>query len=246
MTRFLVSCTVLILFFTSCESQLSSYSSGSTKLDNSIAVHAVDSIVLPYRSAMTAQMAEVIGYADSALFSYAPESPLSNFVADVIFETGFEYAKSNSICTDSNDIFCLLNFGGIRTSLNQGEITLGEIYELMPFDNSIVIVEISSDSLDGILDYLFRMNGQPVSNFSARLSASSNGFSLGPNGKSNSEFVYVITSDYLAGGGDKMTFLQNPSQRWDTGILIRECLISYIQEKKKIPYYPIENRIVIN
>lgn len=189
-------------------------------------------------------MSRVIGHSDSSLLAYAPESPLGNFVADVVFEAGFQYASTHEICSDSNAIFSLLNFGGLRTSITQGPITRGDIYELMPFDNTVVIVKISKDSLFGMLDYFFVMKGQPVSNIRINLDSAARSVLIGSAGTQTPEFVYVITSDYLANGGDKMNFLKNPVDRWDTGMLMRDVLISYIQKKDTIPYSSVENRVV--
>lgn len=243
MTRFLVCCALFLFVFASCETHLSSYSSGNTKLDNTVAVHAVDSLVVPYRKAMTEQMAEVIGYADSALFSYAPESPLSNFVADVIFETGLDYSVQNSICKDSKQMFSLLNFGGIRTSLNQGNITRGEIYELMPFDNAIVILEIQPEKMESMTAYLDTMNGQPVSNAQFVFSEANREYVIGKNNAETYDSYFVVTSDYLAGGGDKMSFFNQPLNRWDTGILVRDALIGFIEKSDTVHYKNIEGRM---
>lgn len=243
MLRILVSGVITLLIFASCETQLTTYSSTNTKLDQSIQIHPVDSIVMPYRKAMTEQMAEIIGYSDSALFSYAPESPLSNLVADIIYETGLEYASSNAICSNSNQIFSLLNFGGIRTSLNQGEITRGEIYELMPFDNAIVIVEILPEKMNDMVMYLDTIKGQPVSNARFVFGDALRGYVIGNNNTIEYKSYYVITSDYLAGGGDKMNFLNEPVNRWDTGILVRDALIQYIDEKDTIHFKALNERM---
>jgi len=132
-----------LLIFGCVAKPISSYTSENTKINSDVQTHAIDSIVLPYRNQMQAEMAEVIGYSDSTLLSYAPESPLGNFVADVIFETGFEFSKNNQICDNPHAVFSILNFGGLRKSIGQGEITRSDIYELMPFDNTIVIHPVS-------------------------------------------------------------------------------------------------------
>lgn len=232
------------LLISGCGSKpISSYTSENTSVNSEVQTHAIDSIALPYRDKMEAEMAEIIGYSDSTLLSYAPESPLGNFVADVVFEAGFEYAQSNSICTDRNMIFSLLNFGGLRKPINKGEITRGDIYELMPFDNTIVILKIKRSKVLEMVDYLAAINGQPVSNALFVIGESTRAFQVGPNNHDNHEEFFVITSDYLAGGGDKMDFLKDPVEVWNTQILIRDALISYISKKKNIPYSPIENRM---
>ncbi|MBI3135612.1 MAG: 5'-nucleotidase C-terminal domain-containing protein [Bacteroidetes bacterium] len=235
---------VFLIFGSGCSNpNLSSYTAFNQPVKSTLADHAIDSVIQPYREKMMAEMAEVIGYADSSLLAYTPESPLGNFAADVVFETGFQYAAENGICSDSNAVFSLLNFGGLRTSVNKGSITLGDIYELMPFDNVLVIVGITRDKMDSLVTYLVTMKGQPVSNAQFTLSPSQQGFQVGPQNVSDREVYYVITSDYLAGGGDKMNFLKDPVQFWNTGILIRDVLIAYVKKEKVIPYYPAEGRM---
>ena len=52
------------------------------------------------------------------------------------------YARKKEIQTKNvklaQPIFCLLNTGGLRSSIGKGTVSLGDIYKLMPFDNTIV------------------------------------------------------------------------------------------------------------
>jgi 2',3'-cyclic-nucleotide 2'-phosphodiesterase (5'-nucleotidase family) len=232
-----------LLIFGCGAKPISSYTSGNTKINSDVKTHAIDSIALPYRNQMQAEMAEVIGYSDSTLISYAPESPLGNFVADVIFETGFEYANSNQICDNPHAAFSILNFGGLRKPLGKGEIARSDIYELMPFDNTIVIVKIDTSKMNIILDYMKTMNGQPVSNVSFVFGDDLRTYLVGENTTEKVDAYYIITSDYLSGGGDKMDFFKEPLQIWNTGILIRDALNNYIQKNKTIPFTPVQNRM---
>lgn len=230
-------------------STLSYYESSGEKISEQQNSPRIDSMVQPYKVEMEKMMNEVIGYTDSALTSFKPESPLSNFIADVIFETGYQFAQNNKIAQTESDFFCLLNFGGIRTSLNQGNITRGDIFEIMPFDNTLVIVEIKTEKMTDLMMYLDTMMGQPVSHIHFFLSDTLRTFEF----QNESEKIqairqssyYVITSDYLANGGDKMNFLTEPIHRWDTGILVRDALINWIEKNKTIPYLIEEGRMEI-
>lgn len=239
--RFVFGC-VFFLVLHSCESNLINYSSENIKIESAITTHAVDSIVLPYRAEMTKQMFEVLSYSDSSLLSYKPESPLSNLVADIIFETGKKYAQDFGICTDQAQIFSLLNFGGIRTGISRGDVTRGEIYELMPFDNAIVILEIHAEKMEDMMAYLDTMHGQPVANARFIFDDTLKNYVIG-NSTEKYKSLFVITSDYLAGGGDKMNFFDEPVNRWDTGILVRDALLQYMDEKDTIYFKPVDGRM---
>lgn len=225
-----------------CTTSVSSFSSDNRKIDSSVPSDAIDTLVVPYRSEMEKRMDEVIGYADSALLSHAPESPLGNFVADVVFQYGFEFAQTQGIVSSKESIFALLNFGGLRRPINQGDITVSEIYELMPFDNSIVIVQLTTDKLKEVMSYLEAAQGQPVSNARFLFENGAQSYSIGKS-QLTAESFYVITSDYLAGGGDKMSFFKDNLKTWNTGLLIRDVLIEYIRKHKTIPYSPVEGRV---
>src|SRR5688572_22906602 len=96
----------------------------------------INAIILPYKEKVDADMNKVIGYSEVAMpkLRDQPETLLGNFVADCAFET----AQS----LDKEVDFCVLNNGGLRSSLPMGDITIRNVYELMPFDNEIVVVSM--------------------------------------------------------------------------------------------------------
>ena len=174
----------------------------------------IDSIILPYKDSLEKEMSEVIA---TSLFDYAvsrPNSNLGNWVADAIFVNQTKNVRL------SIPIFCLLNTGGIRSTINKGEVTLGDLYKLMPFDNQVVWVKLAADQLPLIEAYLRASGGEPIAN------ATISDGKLNLNGWTDktTEF-WVITSDYLKNGGDKMSFFANPLEINTTGKLMRDVLI---------------------
>jgi 2',3'-cyclic-nucleotide 2'-phosphodiesterase (5'-nucleotidase family) len=235
------------LFLIACSHrQLSSYVSANIEVDSTISGSGLDSLIAPYRAELNATMMAVIGYSDSNLVSYAPESPLSNFVADVVFKRALSFAAVNDMdCTELNSM-CMLNFGGIRSVINKGEITTSTIFELMPFDNTIVIIRLAPPEVIALLNTLYDTKGQPVANVDIELSAAGHKLRIGKTIHYDfTDDLYVITSDYLANGGDKMSFFKSHVNRWDTGLLVREVLIEYITSVKNISYTPVEGRIIM-
>ena len=233
------------LFVACGPAQLADYTSANQKVDSSIVSNSLDSMISPYRAELQKEMLQVIGYSDSDLVSYAPESPLSNFVADVVFERGMQYAIANGLPCEYSNTFCMLNFGGIRSVINKGEITTATIYELMPFDNTIVIAQLGASKVMTLLETLHQTKGQPLSNAKVILSENSGLLKIGgEDGDEMTDDVFIVTSDYLANGGDRMDFFNFPVKRWDTGILIRDVLIEYITSVKNIDYTPVVGRII--
>ena len=195
----------------------------STLADNQL----VTKLITPYKTALDSEMNQVlvISAEEFPKEKGKPETKLGNLVADLSLEVATE------IYGDSID-FCLLNFGGLRTSLPKGEITKGKIFELMPFENELVVLTLNKDSLKSLIHYLNNIGGQPISgNISFKFSGKE--FMLDENLFPNN-YVKVLTSDYLAGGGDKMGFFLNPIKTEKVGIKLRDAIIQYcIQENAK-------------
>lgn len=243
---------LLIVFFfiglLSCGTQqISNYSSNTSEINKDNNANDLDSIIDPYKFEMEETMSIIIGQASQTLEKYTPESPLGNFSADVMYTAGLNYAKKQSDL-DSNLIknaFCLLNFGGLRSSVNQGDISVGNVFELMPFDNTLTLVQIPAIEVNALLIYLKKVDGQPISG--AKIDLKSNQMSLEINGQEydKESDVLIITSDYLAGGGDKMDFFKSGKKVWNSGILMRDIYIDFIKKNKNIGSYPVEGRILL-
>jgi 2',3'-cyclic-nucleotide 2'-phosphodiesterase (5'-nucleotidase family) len=168
-------------------------------------------------------MNAVVCYSDTPMpkLKNVTESLLGNFVANLTFEVANEKAD-----------FCLLNFGGLRTSIPKGPITRGKLFELMPFENSLIIVEISDEKFRELIKYLINVNGQPVSNLTLSVSKSDTICKIGkdeyiPNGQN----IKVLTTDYLANGGDHMNFFIDPILKQNLGIKLRDAIISHCSSK---------------
>lgn len=153
-----------------------------------------------------------------------PESRLGNFVADLCFD---QITRGNNHKAD----FCVLNNGGLRRSLPEGEIRLGNVYELMPFDNTLVILELTGESTLKLLEYIARQGGVPVANL--RMSIMDDvprDVSVGGLPFDKRNHYRVLTSDYLAGGGDSMEMFIEAVNTVTTGIPVRDAIINHLEE----------------
>ncbi|MGV6862209.1 MAG: 5'-nucleotidase C-terminal domain-containing protein [Putridiphycobacter sp.] len=243
--RHLLVSFVFLLAFTSCKvKQIADYKGNNYPIqDTTFSTNDLDTIINPYKSELEVKMNEVIGTANQDLVNGPVENPLGNFVADVVFESGFKFKGSlKAFDIQKTNTFALLNFGGLRASINKGTITIGNIYELMPFDNEIVIVKLTPSKIEELLTYLFQKNGQPIANAIAYLNSSKGKLDIGGSPYNFTQDVYVITSDYLANGGDKMNFFKG-APFFKTGILMRDALINYVKTVKTLPEFKVEGRI---
>lgn len=87
-----------------------------------------------------------IGRSDEAMFSSAPQSSLSNFLTDLLLAKSSDYADGRKC-----DV-AILNFGGIRSCFPKGDITVGDVYKVSPFDNYIVTVTLRGSELQRVVD----------------------------------------------------------------------------------------------
>ena len=78
---------------------------------------------------------QVIGHSAIFMDIQRPQSLLSNYTSDLLCDKVSEYSKEK--CD-----FAIMNIGGIRTSLNKGEITIGDIFNIFPFENSLCLIKL--------------------------------------------------------------------------------------------------------
>ena len=192
-------------------------------------------IIAPYKAGVDAVMNEILCVSEIEMTKGKPQSLLGNFVTDLCLQ---QYA-------DKADV-CIMNNGGLRASLPKGAITMGKIYELMPFENELVILELNNNDFLGLLDYLVARGGEPFSGLSIMMDAEDKYSSYKINNQVNFEKgdkVRVLTSDYLANGGDKMYFFKNKEQK-KIGIKLRDAIINYCISNETISS-KLDNRITI-
>lgn len=194
----------------------------TVKLDDSFKSNAgIDSMIMPYKDSLSVEMNVVIAKAETDFVVARPGSNLGNWVADAIFVNQTKTVRL------SMPTLCLLNTGGIRATLNKGDISMGDMYKLMPFDNEIVWVKLPISVLPEIEAYLIKSGGEPIAG--ARLV---NGKLEIGSWRPESTHFWVITSDYLMNGGDKMTFFQKKEDVNLTGKLMRDALITEAKEQQ--------------
>ncbi len=194
----------------------------------------------PYKDSLDKIMKVPVAELEEDLSKKLPESTLGNLMADMLKVKAAEYTK------DAIDV-AILNYGGIRVpSLTKGTLKVEDAYFLMPFDNYIVEQVLTGQQLSDFCDSMAMKKGWPVSGISFQIKKDKavnilvNKLPLDLSKKYN-----VALNDYLANGGDGMTFLKTIPQI-QTGRLFRDAILEYwsAQTKagKKISA-KLENRI---
>lgn len=217
------------LFFQRCNADFTKQTThieyDDIEQDDQVENKKLEKLISPYDKALTAEMNVVIGNLKVGMSKGRPESLLSNFMADLVFE---EISELENFKAD----FCLLNLGGIRAPLPSGDIKVKHIYELMPFENEVVIVEVKGEKIQEIADYLNYTGGEPVSNIQLKLGSEPK-LTISGREITTDETYHIVTSDYLAKGGDKMYFFNDPVSLTKSGIKIRDMILDYFIKKTK-------------
>lgn len=171
----------------------------------------------------------VIGYCPETMVSEMPQSPLSNFLTDILVEIGNEYCqKKHKEAVD----FSLLNFGGIRSSLQAGDITIGNIFEIAPFENSLVIADIKGSEVRKIFQRFKVKKCEPYSQQVSIQYAGDYFYKALINGQEidNDKIYRMITLDFIVTGGDDILKDIEISHVENTGIVLRDAYINHIKK----------------
>jgi len=201
----------------------------------------IESLITPYRDNLKSSMNEVIGILEVDLIKERPESNMGNWIVDIFYE------QANAITAEELD-FAVMNQGGLRLStLKKGPILRGEIFELIPFDNIVSVIEASGAEVMLFLDHIAEGKGWPIShqvNMDIKDQRASNvKISATPIDKGRT-YRFAVP-DYVAGGGSGSSMLRS-MKRTDYDDLIRELAINHLKNtyQEGIIYSPqIEGRI---
>jgi 2',3'-cyclic-nucleotide 2'-phosphodiesterase (5'-nucleotidase family) len=187
--------------------------------ENITADAKITEMILPYTEGMSKAMNEVIGFCPAFLEKKKPRSILGDFMAEATYQA--------AVATGERVDFCLLNYGGIRSTLDSGDITIGEVYQIMPFENEISILTLSKAQMDTLFKIIEDKGGEPFADHAWKGQTAYQNM--------NRTAYRVATNDYMANGGDNYTILTEALERIDTGIKIRDALITYIKANNPIP-----------
>lgn len=198
---------------------------------------SIDTFLEPYRSDMNQQMGLVIGYCRQYMYRELPESPLTNWASDVMMRAGEQYL---GIPMD----IAVVNIGGLRCDIPEGPVTVGTIFRLMPFDNTLVVVSLTGSQVIDLCSDIAKRDGQGVSGlrFTIRNHQAENITIKGRPVDADKEYL-VCTSNYLAEGNDNLPTLAKgtaDNSMWP----IRDILIGIVQ-KDSVIGAQLDGRITI-
>jgi len=195
----------------------------------------------PFQEQVAAKMHEPVGEATDVLpYSRTAESALADLIADSFREK----AKTQ---------IALHNIGGIRARLPKGTIQWGDVFEVLPFQNTLVTLKITGAQLKKTLDRGLVSSVGMVAISGIRVQFDK----TNPEGQrivslllidgtavDDSKLYSVTTNDFVVAGGDGFTELAKGTDILDTGIFLRDVLVDSIKERHVLSPI-VDGRIIV-
>lgn len=177
----------------------------------------------PIKSDLEQEMNVQIGYAPERLWVRSPECPMLNWATDAL------WVAAQKVYPNKVDM-AVVNIGGMRCEWAAGPVTRQNVFELMPFDNRLVVLTLRGNDVLDLCQSFADTGGQGVAGLrmkavDGRLAeVTIGGQFVDPQG------LYTIaTSDYLMGGADHMDALARYVDCWKSDLLIRDLYLEAVR-----------------
>lgn len=204
-------------------------------VDGSLRHDAMATLIAPYKAQKDSAMNIIVGQATETMEVAKPESSLTRLIADVLL------AEARKV--DPEVHMAVTNIGGIRRPLFQGNITIGDVYEILPFDNSLLILEYKGETIIELANAIASKGGESISGIKLDIHDGKASNILINNQPINPERIYkVVTTDYLSWGNDQLAPLANHIQSTPLNLMMRDAMLNYLNDHN-ILLAPKDNRI---
>lgn len=247
MRKIIALFAILLVFSCTQEKQSVTRIEGKRiNINDSIAADQnIEAFIKPFRERIEEDMNKVLSYAPKDMHKNDGEleSTIGNLMADLIKSQSEPIYKKR---TGKSIDICLLNHGGIRAPIPKGPIKTQTAFNVMPFENSIVVVELTTENVRNLIDYLASAKrAHPISGLTLKVDQDFTVKEALINGKPIEEgkTYTVVTSDYLQNGGDRMNFFKDPVSLEILDYKIRNAMIDYFKSVDTIPAV-LDNRFI--
>ena len=228
---------ILLIFSCSKNNNYNKIDKKQIKIDSFYSADSkIQSFIKPYKKTVQDSLSKVLCYSLKSHSKSDSElnSAIGNMIADAVFEIASPLFKKNY---NINADFVLLNFGGIRSELPSGEITIETAYKIMPFENTVVLAKMKSQVIKEMINYLIsEPKAHPISGMKIEISRENElkKFKIQNKPLIVNRDYFVLTSDYLLKGGDNMNFFKKSDSIFTLKLKIRDILIDFFSNKDSL------------
>ena len=197
---------------------------------------SLEAFIGPYKERIDREMEHVLAYVPYDLSKTDGElnTAIGNLMADALMELSNPVFHNR---TGKNIDIVLLNFGGIRSSISKGDITTRTAFQVMPFENEVVVAKLRGEQVREMIHYLIDSGtAHPVAGLQLQLEKDNSISKVLIGGKPLQEdrSYFVATNDYLLQGGDNMSFFAKAEEVVYLDYKIRNLLIDYFESRDTI------------
>ncbi len=224
-----ISAVALVLNLAACQQRVWQPEAAITQTDVPVdktlaADQKTETFIVPYRKEVTTKMSEVVGTAPAELAKGDYQSPLGNFVVDLQLSQSLPlYGKPIDMSLTTN--------GGLRVPLPKGNINVGNVFELMPFENELVVLTLDGPTVKELFDFAAKTKIAPIANATYTVkNGTATDIKIGGKPLDLQRTYTLVTSDYLAGGGDNLSMLKKTLKTEKVGLLMRDAILAHIKQ----------------
>lgn len=240
MTRAFFIIIILPFLLVSCKNSepgVSRIEGKQININDSIAQNeSISAFIAPYKERIAQEMDSVLAYAPNNLSKTNGElnTAIGNMMADAVMQLSNPVFKQR---TGKDLDMVLLNHGGIRSPINEGEVTTRTAYQIMPFENEVVVAHLRGEQVKEIVSYLIEgQTAHPIAGMELIINEENEILKAFVQGNpiDDERLYYVATNDYLYQGGDNMIFFSKAQDLTRLDYKIRNLLIDYFKQKDTI------------
>ncbi len=144
----------------------------------------------------------------------------------------------------------IINGGGVRGDIPKGDLTIGGVYELLPFENALVLFDLTGAQIKEVLkNTMQRSEADPDDNgafpytaglrFTVNIKDTGTDFFSSIEEETETGWVplednkvyHIATLSFIAGGKDGYTLFETVPNKINTGFIDAEIFIDYIKKE---------------
>jgi 2',3'-cyclic-nucleotide 2'-phosphodiesterase (5'-nucleotidase family) len=201
-------------------------------------------LIAPYKLALDSIMTVEVGRSEITMTNMRPEDCLQNLVADVL-----RNAATPTLGHPAD--MGLMNIGGLRATMSEGVVTVGNVFELLPFENALCVMTLDGATMRDLMAAIAARGGEGISGATIVMNKDLQltDCTVGGEPIDDSRLYTVATIDYLAGGNDGMTPLTKAKEAvYPKDAVLRDIFMNYVKgltAEGKALTSKIEGRIVV-